>query len=177
MLFAVASHSRAETSVDRHMQSRPYRNIRRCSGKKSRYKVWLCLVCVVHCLLDSSTHTSGRKTYRPMSLKKVSAERLFVSEPDPRMFGNGRNEPDKVGWNNRNWLKSRFHFSFAEYSNRQNTNFGVLRVLNDDLVQPRRGFGTHGHQNAEIVTYIVDGKSLKSSENMTMWTMCMRTDL
>jgi hypothetical protein len=36
-------------------------------------------------------------------------------------------------------LKSRFHFSFAEYSNPDNQNFGVLRVMNDDLVQPNRG--------------------------------------
>jgi redox-sensitive bicupin YhaK (pirin superfamily) len=35
--------------------------------------------------------------------------------------------------------------------------FGVLRVMNDDLVQPARGFGTHGHANMEIVTYIVEG--------------------
>ena len=54
-------------------------------------------------------------------------------------------------------LKSRFHFSFAEYSNPRNTSFGVLRVLNDDLVQPSRGFGEHPHRDAEICTYIVEG--------------------
>ena len=43
------------------------------------------------------------------------------------------------GWTNKNWLISRFHFSFAEYSNPRNLNFGVLRVMNDDLVQPKRG--------------------------------------
>jgi hypothetical protein len=42
---------------------------------------------------------------------------------------------------NRNWLKSRFHFNFAEYHNGPGQ-FGVLRVMNDDLVQPKRGFGT-----------------------------------
>lgn len=41
----------------------------------------------------------------------------------------------------------RFHFSFAEYHNYDNSNFGVLRVMNDDLVQPHRGFGTHPHAN------------------------------
>ena len=55
-------------------------------------------------------------------------------------------------------LKGRFHFSFAEYSNPRNTSFGVLRVLNDDLVQPARGFGEHPHRNAEICTYIVQGE-------------------
>jgi redox-sensitive bicupin YhaK (pirin superfamily) len=51
----------------------------------------------------------------------------------------------------------RFHFNFAEYSGGKN-NFGVLRVLNDDLVQPDRGFGEHPHANMEICTYIIDGE-------------------
>eukprot|EP00850_Spirogloea_muscicola_P008526 SM000045S16271 [mRNA] locus=s45:665255:667199:+ [translate_table: standard] len=56
------------------------------------------------------------------------------------------------------WLESRFHFSFAEYYNPSNSGFGVLRVLNDDLVKPHAGFGTHPHANMEIVTYVVDGQ-------------------
>ncbi len=58
-------------------------------------------------------------------------------------FGNGANEVGNTYWarETNNWLKSRFHFSFAEYSNPDNMNFGVLRVMNDDLVQPDRGFG------------------------------------
>ena len=55
-------------------------------------------------------------------------------------------------------MKSRFHFSFAEYSNPRNTGFGVLRGMNDDLVQPNRGFGTHPHRDVEICTYVVEGK-------------------
>ena len=91
-------------------------------------------------------------------VRKVPADRLFVSEPPPEWFGNPANPSgDKRGWTNANWLKSRFHFSFAEYNNHKNSEFGVLRVMNDDLVQPKRGFGTHGHQNMEICTYIVEG--------------------
>ena len=88
--------------------------------------------------------------------KHISREKLFVSEPDPRMFGNQGNEKLPT-WNNGNWLKSRFHFSFAEYHSPHNQNYGVLRVMNDDLVQPARGFGQHPHQNMEICTYIVSG--------------------
>lgn len=55
------------------------------------------------------------------------------------------------------WLESRFHFSFAEYFNPANHDFGVLRVLNDDLVQPKSGFGRHPHRDMEILTYVVDG--------------------
>jgi hypothetical protein len=75
-----------------------------------------------------------------MSFQKVFDKDLFVSEPNPAWFGNPPNEPNPA-WTNANWLKSRFHFSFAEYNNAKNSNFGVLRVTNDDLVQPSRGFG------------------------------------
>lgn len=88
------------------------------------------------------------------ALRKIPASSLFVSEPNPAWFGNGANDP-KWG-KDVNWLKSRFHFNFAEHHGGRN-NFGVLRVLNDDLVQPSRGFGTHPHRNMEICTYIIHG--------------------
>jgi redox-sensitive bicupin YhaK (pirin superfamily) len=56
------------------------------------------------------------------------------------------------------WLDSHFHFSFAEYYNPENINFGVLRVWNDDIVLPGRGFDTHPHQNMEIISYVVEGE-------------------
>jgi hypothetical protein len=49
------------------------------------------------------------------------------------------------------------HPSCAEYRNPKNTCFGCLRVMNDDLVQAERGFGTHPHRDVEIVTYVVEG--------------------
>ena len=79
-------------------------------------------------------------------------------EPNPSWFGNPGNEATNPKWTNKNWLKSRFHFSFAEYSNPRNTGFGVLRVMNDDLVQPNRGFGEHPHRDTEICTYVVEGE-------------------
>ncbi|WP_428738262.1 pirin family protein [Sulfurimonas sp.] len=59
---------------------------------------------------------------------------------------------------NKGWLQSRFHFSFAEYINHDNVNFGVLRVLNDDMIAPKSGFDMHPHRDMEIVTYIIDGE-------------------
>lgn len=56
------------------------------------------------------------------------------------------------------WLYSRFHFSFADYQNPENMRFGVLRVLNDDLVEAGRGFDLHGHRDMEIISYVVDGE-------------------
>ena len=87
-------------------------------------------------------------------LRVVPRERLYVSQPEPQWFGNPPNEIEH--WSNENWLKSRFHFNFAEYSHGPER-FGVLRVMNDDLVQGRRGFGAHGHQNMEILTFVVQG--------------------
>lgn len=59
---------------------------------------------------------------------------------------------------NHGWLKSRFHFSFAQYYNSSNIDYGVLRVLNDDIITPGTGFDTHPHRDMEIVTYIIKGK-------------------
>lgn len=55
------------------------------------------------------------------------------------------------------WLKSNFSFSFAEYYDPENINFGPLRVLNDDIVKPHRGFGAHPHREMEIVSIVLSG--------------------
>lgn len=65
---------------------------------------------------------------------------------------------ENMGTSNLGWLESRFHFSFAEYRNPENINFGVLRVLNDDIVHPQSGFDMHPHENMEIISYVVDGE-------------------
>jgi redox-sensitive bicupin YhaK (pirin superfamily) len=62
-----------------------------------------------------------------------------------------------LGTSDLGWLRSRFHFSFAEYRDPDNVNFGVLRVVNDDLVAPGHGFGAHPHSDFEILSYVVDG--------------------
>ena len=65
---------------------------------------------------------------------------------------------ENMGTSNLGWLESRFHFSFAEYRNPNNMNFGVLRVLNDDIIHANSGFDTHPHSNMEIISYIVKGE-------------------
>jgi redox-sensitive bicupin YhaK (pirin superfamily) len=55
------------------------------------------------------------------------------------------------------WLTSYHSFSFAEYYDPDNIQFGALRVFNDDTVQPGSGFGTHPHADMEIMTYVIDG--------------------
>jgi redox-sensitive bicupin YhaK (pirin superfamily) len=56
------------------------------------------------------------------------------------------------------WLRTSHSFSFADYVDPANTNWGALRVFNDDYVAPGSGFPTHPHANMEIVTYVFDGK-------------------
>jgi redox-sensitive bicupin YhaK (pirin superfamily) len=55
------------------------------------------------------------------------------------------------------WLKAAHSFSFANYHDPGKMHFGLLRVLNDDIVAPGLGFGTHGHDNMEIVTIPLEG--------------------
>lgn len=62
-----------------------------------------------------------------------------------------------MGNSNLGWLKSKFHFSFAEYYNPNNIRFGALRVINDDLIEANTGFDTHPHKDMEIISYVVDG--------------------
>ncbi len=56
------------------------------------------------------------------------------------------------------WLSTYWHFSFGEYYDPANTNWGALRVFNDDVIQPAQGFGSHPHRDMEIVTYVLEGE-------------------
>lgn len=55
------------------------------------------------------------------------------------------------------WLDTHHTFSFSRYVDREHTRFRSLRVMNEDVVQPGQGFGTHPHENMEIVTYVLTG--------------------
>lgn len=56
------------------------------------------------------------------------------------------------------WLHARFSFSFAEYYDPKRMGFGVLRVLNNDTIEPGGGFGRHPHDNMEIITLVLSGE-------------------
>lgn len=83
---------------------------------------------------------------------------------------------DSRGLADHGWLRSYHTFSFASYYNPERMNFGALRVLNDDLVAPARGFGQHPHDNMEIISIPLAG-DLKHRDSLGNTTIIRQGDV
>jgi redox-sensitive bicupin YhaK (pirin superfamily) len=80
------------------------------------------------------------------------------------------------GHANHGWLDSYHSFSFANYQNPERMNFGALRVLNDDRVDPGMGFGTHRHDNMEIISIPLEG-DLEHKDSMGTTAVIKKGDI
>ena len=83
---------------------------------------------------------------------------------------------DSRGHANHGWLDSHHTFSFANYYNPERLHFGALRVLNDDIVAPGRGFGKHPHDNMEIISIPLSG-DLEHQDSMGNTTVIKQGDV
>ena len=75
------------------------------------------------------------------------------------------NRSNERGATKLDWLISRHSFSFGDYHEPKRMGFGALRVLNEDIVEPGKGFGMHNHANFEIVSIVLEG-SLEHKDSM-----------
>lgn len=104
--------------------------------------------------LKASNNQPAKSTYDKL-MKQVGFNHLPNKEV--KTMKSVLHKANTRGHANHGWLDSHHTFSFANYYNPQRMNFGVLRVLNDDIVQGGKGFGTHPHDNMEIISIPLKG--------------------
>lgn len=108
--------------------------------------------------LASFTCFTGYAVFARIQKHKTMKESLETpTQKKSKIMKTVLHKADTRGNANHGWLQSRHTFSFANYYNPERMNFGLLRVLNDDIVSEARGFGTHPHRDMEIISIPLEG--------------------
>lgn len=134
-------------------------------------------------LLRADSPASGNSTYDKLMADvpaaPVLAEQVgfnHLPNKEIRTMKTVLHKAETRGHANHGWLDSHHTFSFANYYNPDRVHFGVLRVLNDDIVAPGRGFGTHPHDNMEIISIPLEG-DLEHKDSMGNTTVIRQGDV
>lgn len=105
-------------------------------------------------LLSAAPAKEKASTYDKM-MKQIGFN--HIPNKEEKTMNTVLHKAETRGHANHGWLDSHHSFSFANYYNPERMHFGVLRVLNDDIVAPGKGFGTHPHDNMEIISIPLQG--------------------
>ena len=123
--------------------------------------------------LKASSSDSTKSTYDTL-MEQVGFNHL--PNKNIKTMNTVLHKAETRGKANHGWLNSHHTFSFANYHNPERMNFGVLRVLNDDIVQAAMGFGTHPHDNMEIISIPLEG-DLEHKDSMGNVTVIKEGDV
>ena len=124
-------------------------------------------------ILKASNSDSTKSTYDTL-MEQVGFNHL--PNKNLKTMNTVIHKAETRGKANHGWLNSHHTFSFANYQNPERMNFGVLRVLNDDIVQAAMGFGTHPHDNMEIISIPLEG-DLEHKDSMGNATVIKEGDV
>ena len=134
-------------------------------------------------VLGAAGLTLGGKALAETSEKKSTYDKLMqqvgfnhLPNKEIRTMKSVLHLANTRGHANHGWLDSHHSFSFANYYNPERMNFGVLRVLNDDRVDPGQGFGMHPHDNMEIISIPLEG-DLEHKDSMGNTAMIKQGDI
>ena len=112
----------------------------------------------------------------PIGFNHLPADKAGLPNQEQRTMSTVLHKAATRGHANHGWLDSHHTFSFANYHNPERMHFGVLRVLNDDIVAEGRGFGTHPHDNMEIISIPLEG-DLEHKDSMNNTAVIRQGDI
>ena len=113
---------------------------------------------------SSTANNSTEKSTYDKLMKQVGFNHL-PNKKEIKTMNTVLHKANTRGSANHGWLEVNHSFSFANYHNPERMNFGVIRVLNDDKIAPSKGFGTHPHDNMEIISIPLEG-ALEHKDSM-----------